>query len=273
MAQRAHRALTALVVIVLVVAGLAFGARRLWHAAQSAVRADGCDFGDYDLNLDQAQIASTVAGVVLRRKLPERAAVLTLGAALQESKLRNLPLGAGDRDSVGILQQRPSQGWGTAAQIADVQYATGKFLDAVVKVPNWESDPLATVIQAVQLSADGSAYARHEAQAQQIADALTGAKPMAVTCSFGKPNVVASPQSVVKAVSTDLPVSQPSIAGNNITVPGAGWATAAWFVCNADRLGIDTVRYAGNRWSRAKSWHADKAAGGTAVTATLANKG
>lgn len=270
MAQRAHRATVALLVIVLAVAGLAVGARTLWRAAQSAVRADGCDFGDYDLDLDQARIASTVVGVVLRRKLPERAAVLTLGAALQESKLRNLPAGSGDRDSVGILQQRPSQGWGTAAQISNVQYATGKFLDAVVKVPNWQSDSLASVIQAVQFSADGTAYARHEAQAQQIADALSGVKPMGVSCSFGKPSVVATPQSVAKAVSTELPVSPPQAAGKNITVPGAGWATAAWFVCNADRLGIDTVRFAGNSWSRAKSWRVDSAASDSAVTATLA---
>ena len=269
-AQRGHRAVVALVVVLLAVAGLAVGARTLWHAAQSAVRADGCDFGDYDLDLSQARIASTVVGVVLRRKLPERAAVLTLGAALQESKLRNLPPGAGDRDSVGILQQRPSQGWGTAAQISNVQYATGKFLDAVVKVPNWQSDSLATVIQAVQFSADGTAYARHETQAQQIADALTGAKPMGVSCSFAKPNVVASPQAVATAVSTDLPVSPPRAAGKDITVPGAGWATAAWFVCNADRLGIDTVRFSGNSWSRAKSWRSDSGAGTDAETATLA---
>ena len=270
MAQRAHRTVVALVVVVLAVAGLAVGGRALWHAATSAVRSDGCDFGDYTLDLSQARIASTVVGVVLRRKLPERAAVLTLGAALQESKLRNLPLGAGDRDSVGILQQRPSQGWGTATQIADVQYATGKFLDAVVRVPNWQSDSLATVIQAVQFSADGDAYARHEPEAQQIADALTGVTAKGVSCSFDKPTEVASSQAVAKAVVTDLPVSQPQAAGQVVTVPGAGWATAAWFVCNADRLGIDTVRYDGNSWSRAKSWRTDAAASDAAVTATLA---
>ena len=270
MAQRAHRAVIALLVIALGVAGLAVGARALWNAAQSAVRADGCDFGSYSLDLDQAQISATVVGVVLRRKLPERAAVLTLGAALQESKLRNLPLGAGDRDSVGILQQRPSQGWGSAAQISDVQYATGKFLDAVVRVPHWQTDSLATVVQSVQFSADGTAYARHEAEAQAIADALTGITPHGVSCSFGKPTVVASPQAVAKAVVTDLPVGPPRAAGKDVTVPGAGWATAAWFVCNADRLGIDTVRYAGNRWTRSKSWQQDADADDAAVTATLA---
>jgi len=269
-AQRTHRTVVALLVIVLAVAGLAVGARALWRAATSAVRADGCDFGDYTLDLSQARIASTVVGVVLRRKLPERAAVLTLGAALQESKLRNLPAGSGDRDSVGILQQRPSQGWGTAEQISDVQYATGKFLDAVVRVPNWQSDSLAAVIQAVQFSADGDAYARHEPEAQQIADALTGVRPEGVSCSFDKPTAVASSQAVAQAVVTDLPVSPPRTSSEVVTVPGAGWATAAWFICNADRLGIDTVRYAGSSWSRAKSWRADASASNAAVTATLA---
>lgn len=260
----------ALLVVVLAVGGLAVGGRVLWHAAQTAVRSDGCDFGDYTLDLDQAQVASTVVGVVLQRKLSERAAVLTIGAALQESKLRNLPAGQGDRDSVGILQQRPSQGWGTAAQIADVHYATGKFLDGVVKVPNWESEPLASVVQSVQFSADGDAYAQHEAEAQQISDALMGSRPAAVSCRFGKPTEVASPAALSAAVRTDLPVATPVLASRGVSVPGAGWATSAWFVCNADRLGIDSVSYAGQRWVRSKGWRADTGAGSAAVTATLA---
>jgi hypothetical protein len=272
-AQRTHRALVALTVVVLACAGIAVGARQLWRAAQSVSKSDGCDFGTYNLDTGQAQIASTIVGVVLKRGLPERAAVLTIGAALQESKLRNLPAGQGDRDSVGILQQRPSQGWGTAEQIADVQYASGKFLDSVVKVPNWQSDSLATVVQAVQFSADGAAYAKHEPEAQEIADALSGAKPMAVTCNFGKPSTVASAQAVIAAVTKDLPVSTPTASGPKVSVGGAGWATAAWFICNADRLGIDSVQYGGNTWSRAKGWHADPSSGTSAVLATLAKSG
>jgi hypothetical protein len=260
----------ALVVVIAAVAGLAVGGRVLWHSFQSAVRSDGCDFGSYDLDLDQAQVASTVVGVVLRRRLPERAAVLTLAAALQESKLRNIPAGEGDRDSVGILQQRPSQGWGTAAQIADVHYATGKFLDAVVKVPNWQADSLATVVQSVQFSADGTAYTKHEQQAQQIADALVGANPAGVNCTFGKPSKVATGAVVAAALTTDLPVSTPSATGRTISVPGAGWATSAWLVCNANRLGIDSVAYSGKRWTPAHGWTTYSAAGTDSVTAVLA---
>jgi hypothetical protein len=260
----------ALAVVIAAVAGLAVGGRVLWHTFQSAVRSDGCDFGSYDLDLDQAQVASTVVGVVLRRKLPERAAVLTLAAALQESKLRNLPAGQGDRDSVGILQQRPSQGWGTATQIADVRYATGKFLDAVVKVPNWEDDSLATVIQSVQFSADGTAYSKHEQQAQQIADALVGTNPAGVNCTFGKPSRVATGVAVAAALTADLPVSTPSATGKTISVPGAGWATSAWLVCNANRLGINSVAYSGQRWTPAHGWTSYSAAGTDRVTAVLA---
>lgn len=270
MAKRTRSGLVALVVVVLAVAGLAVGARVLWNAAQSAVKTDGCDFGDYTLDIGQSQVASTVVGTVLKRKLPERAAVLTIAAALQESKLRNLAAGDGDRDSVGILQQRPSQGWGTAAQIANVQYATGKFLDAVVKVPHWQSDSLAAVVQAVQVSADGASYARHEPEAQEISDALTGAKPMGVTCSFGKPSVVASTATVAQAVTTALPVAKPSQAERQVTVSGAGWATAGWFICNADALGIDSVRYAGHAWSRSKGWRTDAQTASSGVVALLA---
>lgn len=271
MAARARRGGVALVVVFVVVGALAFGARTLWRAAQSVVKPPGCDFGSYSLELDQAQVASEIVGVVLKRELPERAAVLTLGAALQESKLRNIPSGQGDRDSVGILQQRPSQGWGTAAQIADVHYATGKFLDAVVRVPNWQDDSLATVVQTVQFSADGSAYARHEDQAQAIADALYGQAPAGASCRFDKPDRSAQPAAVAAALSRDLPVSHPTSAGKTVNVADAGWATAAWFVCNADQLGIESVRHAGKRWSYSGGWKDDAGATDSAVSATLAH--
>lgn len=270
MASATRRAGVALLVVLVVAAGIAFGVRSLWRAAQTVVQSDGCDFGSYSLDTGQAQVASQVTGVVLKRGLPERAAVLTIGAALQESKLRNIPAGQGDRDSVGILQQRPSQGWGTAAQIADVRYATGKFLDAVVKVASWQHDSLASVVQRVQISADGAAYARHEPEATAIANSLMGTTPAGVSCHFGKPSEVATSGQVIKAVQLDLPVAPPTASGKSITVGGAGWATAAWFVCNADRLGIESVAYSGKQWTRTKGWKAHSSTTATGVSATLA---
>lgn len=270
MAGRARRGGIALLVVMIVLGALAFGARTLWRAAQSVVRPDGCEVSSYFLELEQAQVASAIVGVVLKRELPARAAVLTIGAALQESKLRNIPAGQGDRDSVGILQQRPSQGWGTPEQIADVRYATGKFLDALVRVPDWQEGALADVVQTVQISADGSAYARHEDQAQALTDALFGSTPAGVSCRFDKPDRSAQPAAVAAALTRDLPVSAPAVAARTVTATDAGWATAAWFVCNADRLGIESVRHDGKRWSYSDGWKDDAAASSSAVVATLA---
>lgn len=260
----------ALLVVLVAVVGLALGGRALWRTAQHVVQSDGCDFGAYNVGLARAQNAATMVSVVTKRGLPERAAVLVLGAGLQESKLDNIPSGEGDRDSVGVLQQRPSQGWGSAEQLSDIHYATGKFLDAVVKIPNWQTDALADVVQQVQISADGSAYARHEGQAQAMADALTGKAAAGVSCDFGKPDAAAEASAVATKLTADLPVTKPTASGKELTVPGASWATAAWLVTHADQLGIDQVSYAGQRWQRSKGWKADATAGRAAVTAQMA---
>ena len=89
----------------------------VWRVVNRTTAQDGCTFGDYSTDNAQASIAATMVGVVSTRGLPERAAVLVLAAGLQESKLRNIPAGQGDRDSIGVLQQRPSQGWGTPAEL------------------------------------------------------------------------------------------------------------------------------------------------------------
>jgi hypothetical protein len=260
--------LIAVAVVVLVGAG--FGLRAVWRSATAHFRADGCTVGSYDLDTSQAAVASTMVGVVTRRGLPERAAVLALAAGLQESKLHNLASGEGDRDSVGVLQQRPSQGWGTEAQLGDVRFATGAFLDALLKVPHWQALDLAVAVQDVQISADGGAYAQHEPEAQALSDALTGRRPAAISCTFHKPTTVAPVTTVASQVLRDLPVNPPTTAGTTVSVPGASWQTAAWFVANADRLGIDRVAYKGTAWVRDKGWK-PATAPATAVVATLAH--
>ena len=256
-----------LAVAVVAVAGF-LGVRGFLSEVDGAA-GSGCSFGAYDTSTDQAATASTMVGVVVRRKLPRRAAVLVLAAALQESKLRNIPARQGDRDSVGVLQQRPSQGWGSAAQLADVGFATGAFLDRLVSVPRWRTDPLATVVQAVQISADGSLYAQHEAEARELAGTFTGGSVRGLTCHFPAPDVVAPATVVAAAVQEDLGVVRPAVSGPTITAAGAGWATAAWFVANADRLGIDSVSYGADRWSRAAGWQ-NKASTAGAVVAVMA---
>jgi hypothetical protein len=262
MGSAARKAVIATSVVLTVLAALAFGLVILWRAAQSHSTAEECRFGDYSLAPDQASVASTMVGVVETRQLPER-------AALQESKLTNLGPGEGDRDSVGVLQQRPSQGWGTEAQLQDLHYATSAFLDALVKIDNWQSMPLADAIQKVQISVDGSYYARHEGEAQALSDALNGKTPAGITCSFPKPTQVASASTVAAALKQDLPVDPPQTAESTVTAPGASWATAAWFVANADRFGIESVTFSGQQWTRAHGWRDDKKAPASGVVATL----
>jgi hypothetical protein len=268
MPSRSRRGLFVVAITVALAVGVAFGVRALWRAAQDTLFPAQCTVGSYTVDTGQAAVASTMVGVVTRRNLPQRAAVLVLAAGLQESKLTNLKPGAGDRDSVGVLQQRPSQGWGTATQLNDVHYATGAFLDALVKVDGWQSMSLADAVQAVQNSADGNAYAKHESEAQALADALAGVRPAAISCNFAKPTLVAPVATVAAQVRRDLPVRAPTYSGQTVSVPGAHWQTAAWFVANADRLGIAQVDYDAKRWQRGKGWRA-AATSPAAVVATM----
>ena len=122
----------------------------------AAPPAPGCQAGTgaraITLDTDQAAIAATIAGVAARHRLPRRAVTIAYAAALQESKLQNLDYG--DRDSVGIFQQRPSQGWGPAADLEDPVYATTKFFAALTQVNGYTTMPIYKAAQAVQHSAD-----------------------------------------------------------------------------------------------------------------------
>ena len=138
------------------------------------------------LDLEQAQNAALIAAVGVRRELPARATSIALAAAYQESKISNLDYG--DRDSVGLFQQRPSQGWGTREEILDPYYAIGAFYDAVGQIEGCQSMPIHEAAQAVQRSADGSAYQQHEVSARALALALTGYSDAAIICDVDEPD-------------------------------------------------------------------------------------
>jgi len=129
---------------------------------------------------EQAGNAAIIVGEAIQRGLPARAATIAIVTASQESGLRNLNYG--DADSLGLFQQRPSQGWGTPDQIMDPWYSAGKFYDALVKVKDWQTGDIGTVAQAVQRSAYPDAYAKHESAGRAIASALTGETPAALRC-------------------------------------------------------------------------------------------
>jgi hypothetical protein len=119
---------------------------------------------------EQIANARTIAQVAWDRGLPERAVVIALATAMQESRLRNLDYG--DRDSLGLFQQRPSQGWGSPEQVQDPVYAAGKFYDHLVQVPHWESLRVTESAQLVQKSAFPEAYEKHSAMAIELTAAL-----------------------------------------------------------------------------------------------------
>ncbi|WFE30779.1 hypothetical protein O7623_27600 [Solwaraspora sp. WMMD791] len=114
-----------------------------------------------------------VKGIIAATKkagMDERAAVVAIATALQESKLENLGhLGdRNDHDSQGLFQQRPSSGWGTVEQITDVEYSTTAFLNGLKAVDGWQDMPLTEAAQAVQVSAYPFHYAQWETQAAEL---------------------------------------------------------------------------------------------------------
>ncbi|MEV0386878.1 C40 family peptidase [Nonomuraea sp. NPDC050643] len=123
------------------------------------------------LDIEQQTHATLIIQIAIERGLPARAAVITVATALQESQLRNLHYG--HLDSLGLFQQRPSQGWGTPEKVLDPRYAISIFYDRLVKVPRWEQLPLTRAAQAVQRSGRPDAYAPWEPLAQRTVDALT----------------------------------------------------------------------------------------------------
>ncbi|OEU85490.1 hypothetical protein DB35_14490 [Streptomyces abyssalis] len=151
--------------------------------ARCTVRATGEKPQDYEIKPEQAANAATITAVASQRGLPERAVTIALATAMQESALRNIE--HGDRDSLGLFQQRPSQGWGSVRQIQDPVYSTGKFYDHLVQIPGYSRLPLTVAAQRVQRSGYPQAYAKHETHASLLTAALTGRRAAAFNCTTG----------------------------------------------------------------------------------------
>lgn len=118
--------------------------------------------------------ARTIIQVGRRLGVPDRGIVIALATAMQESGLRNLPYG--DRDSVGLFQQRPSAGWGSSAQLLNTDYAARLFYGGpgnpnagrtrgLLDIAGWQSMSLTQAAQKVQISAFPDAYAKWESSA------------------------------------------------------------------------------------------------------------
>jgi hypothetical protein len=224
------------------------------------------------LDTSQGAIAATIAGVAHARRLITGAVTIAYATAMQESHMHNLP--AGDLDSVGVFQQRPSQGWGPAAKLRDPVYATGKFFDALVKVPQYLHIPVDQAAQAVQRSADGSAYAKYQQQAAGMASAFTGRLPHAVWCwyspgSSGTPEMAAVRSGLLHAFGRlDVRETAGSSGGDpggqvRVRYRAVGWTVASWLVTHATEYRISNVRYAGYQWNASagnRGWTLDPSA-------------
>jgi LysM repeat protein len=127
------------------------------------------DAGVTPLTDEMRANARLIVAVGRELGVPEDGIVVALAAAMQESSLRNV--NSGDRDSVGIFQQRPSIGWGVAEDLLNVSHAARLFFGGpsnpnrgttrgLLDVPGWQSLSLAEAAQAVQVSAHPDAYGR-----------------------------------------------------------------------------------------------------------------
>lgn len=257
-----------------VVAG-SLGAR--W--ALTELRSPVCELrspaGTEELTPEQAANAATIAMVALDRGLGSHAATVALATAIQESKLRNLNYG--DADSLGLFQQRPSQGWGTAEEVRDPVYASGAFYDALVRVPDWEDREVTVVAQEVQRSAYPDAYADHEDEGRVLSAALTGQEPGAVGCRLDDPDGPGSAAEVLAKAERQFGAAG---TASDVTVTlqapdrTVAWATAGWAVAHADAEQISRVEVDGRAWQRDREplgWESLGDAGdGTTVTITVA---
>ncbi|WP_433376375.1 hypothetical protein ACQPZX_07725 [Actinoplanes sp. CA-142083] len=220
---------------------------------ECTVKADG------EVTLDPVQMANaaTISAVGIRRGLPERAVVIALATALQESKLENLD--TGDRDSVGLFQQRPSQGWGTPEKIQDPRYAADKFYSALKRVKGWEKMRVTDAAQRVQRSAYPNAYEKWADESAVLARALTGRATGAVACTVtGAPVLrgAAAAAALMNGLKLDwgkglakTPAASQA-AGLTVAVSDAstGWRYAHWLVSHASATGLERVRFADLEW-------------------------
>ncbi|GAA0294810.1 hypothetical protein [Kineococcus aurantiacus] len=221
---------------------------------------------------EQAANAATVVGLSVRRGLPARAATIAVATVVQESGLRNLD--HGDRDSLGLFQQRPSQGWGTPEQVQDPVFATNAFYDALVEVDGYRDLPVTDAAQRVQRSGFPLAYGDHEAEARLVASALTGFTPGGFSCHLrdvttpqeagGDEQLTPTAQRVADAAATQVTTARPSVvAGTSgraleFTLDGEdasrlAWAVGGWAVASAGTYDITEVSVEGSRWTRSSS--------------------
>lgn len=289
--NRTSRALITVAVLAIVGAVAAIVLIRYVDGSQP-FRRDHCvvTADEYEVRLspEQAEHAATIAAVANERDLPARAVSIALATAYQESDLRNLDYG--DRDSLGLFQQRPSQGWGTPDQVQDPVYSAGAFYDQLVTIGDYRNMEITDAAQAVQRSAFPDAYADHEEDARVLASALSGYSEAALHCTFaadayeqqeiGEDGLTPRARAALDEVTGTFDgltvggfdpdgVSSGHIEGSahydgravdfffrphdDPASDRAGWTVAHWLTVHADRLGVATLIYDEMIWTARRS--------------------
>ncbi|WP_394162366.1 hypothetical protein [Galactobacter valiniphilus] len=259
--RRGARSALALAVSALVIGGGIWGVQRYIHDSQALVVvqcATTVGSVKHTLDPEQAGNAATISAVAVGRGLPSRATSIALATAFQESKLRNLDYGdTAGPDSRGLFQQRPSQGWGTQAQVMDPVYAAGAFFDELVTF-DYRSMSVTQAAQKVQRSAFPEAYADHEDLGRAFASALTGQSASALTCSLRRTTQAGSAAAVAKRMESEYgsltfsPKVQGDIVSTRVSSTEQGWALAQWAVAHAQEDSTVSVSYGGLTWTREK---------------------
>ncbi|WP_110207974.1 hypothetical protein [Nocardioides daejeonensis] len=253
---------------------------------------EGCtaDVGGHQVSLstEQAENAALISAISVQRGMPPRAASIALATAYQESKIENIE--HGDRDSLGLFQQRPSQGWGTEEEILDPYYSTNAFYDALEKVDGYADMRITEAAQLVQRSGFPEAYEDHADDGRALASALTGQSQGGQFTCVVKDDVPTSStklddsgltsRAALVRQDVEAAFGRLSLGGfapggvrdghmegsahydgraldifvRPVTDPSRakGWAIAYYLVAQADRLDIQTVIFDGRIWTAGK---------------------
>lgn len=248
--------------------------------APANVNASGASAGAgtaVPLDAEQVANAATITAVGLRRGVPQRGLVVALATAWQESKLENLS--GGDRDSIGLFQQRPSQGWGKPEQIADPRYAANAFYTALLKVKGWEKMRVTDAAQEVQRSAHPEAYEKWVDESEIMARALSGEATGAVACTVTEasshgPEAAKTLGASVKLDWGDVRTADVAdLIGVALKVrePKTGWQYAHWMVAHAQDHGVKRVVFNDMEWTaKSGGWSRVTQRGGTGAQQVVA---
>ncbi len=229
------------------------------------------------LDAEQVANAATITAVGLRRGVSHRGLVVALATAWQESKLENLS--GGDRDSIGLFQQRPSQGWGKPEQIADPRYAANAFYTALLKVKGWEKMRVTDAAQEVQRSAHHEAYEKWVDESEIMASALSGDATSAVACTVTEAasRGTEAAKTLTAGVRLDWGDVRTAEATDLVGVAlkvreqKTGWQYAHWLVAHAQDHGVKRVVFNDMEWTaKSGGWARVTQRGGAGAEQVLA---